>query len=65
MAFDVLRDKFHLVEERLNKPELAPELRQLLEESFEAYKAGDKPNGARLIQAFERSILANTRRGRV
>jgi hypothetical protein len=64
MAFDVLRDKFHLVEERLNKPELAPELRKLLEASQAAYKAGEVVKGAHTIQDFRKLILDNARRGR-
>ncbi len=61
-AFAILRDKFYLVEQRITRPEVIPEILALLEATFDAYKAGDGKQGAFLIQDFEELILRNTRR---
>ncbi|WP_135212073.1 hypothetical protein [Vitreimonas flagellata] len=61
-AFEILRTKFHLVEERLERRSAAPKILETLERCYAAYKAGDGRQGAFLIQDFEELILKNTRR---
>lgn len=61
-SFTVLREKFDLVEQRINRPEAIPVILALLEASYAAYKSGDSKKGAFLIQDFEELILKSTRR---
>ncbi len=61
--FRVLRDKFVLVEERVQSAETLSAMRELLDASFNAYRAGDAVKGAHLIQDFRSLILKKARRG--
>ena len=42
---------------RMKDPARRDEARGLLESSYEVYKAGEKKNGAHLIQDFERVVF--------
>lgn len=61
-AFTLLRDKFYFVEERVKDPQKLAEIRELLEATYAAYKAGDSRQGAFLIQDYEALILKSARR---
>jgi hypothetical protein len=61
-AFAVLREQFHLIEERVKDADKLAEIRALLEASYTAYKAGEDTQGAFLIQDFEELILKSARR---
>ena len=61
-AFELLREKFYLVEERIERPAAVPEILAVLENCYAAYRAGDDAKGAFLIQDFEEMILKNVRR---
>ncbi len=61
-AFELLRNKFHFVEERVRDPQTLVDLRALLEATYAAYKAGESRRGAFLIQDYEELILKSARR---
>jgi hypothetical protein len=52
-GFQELRDGFHLAEKKLKEPRLIRVGRELLDMSYEAYKAGDVKRGAHVLQECE------------
>jgi hypothetical protein len=62
-VFQVLRDQFVLVEERIEDAEKLLEIRTLIEKAYAAYRAADAVKGAHILQDARGVIRKSARRG--